>query len=230
MYESDPEPDTTPSAEPLHGHYELPRYEEVLNAITHGLGLLLSCVGTISILSSIGSMDRGLAIGCLTYSLTLVAVYAVSTLSHAVHQPKQKYLLRAWDQGVIYLLIAGTYTPFACLQASAPMRWMILGGLWGLALAGFFSKVVLHHRIMAFKAHSYILLGWLPALAMLHLVSLACLMWMALGGLLYTVGTLFLVFDRHVRFFHATWHVFVVAGSACHFYTIMTFVVVPSIN
>ncbi len=219
-----------PTVEIFDDSLELPRYEEVLNAITHGLGLLLSLVGALAILAATHSTERGLRVSCVIYALALVAVYAVSTLSHAVHQPQRKYVLRAWDQGVIYLLIAGTYTPFACLQASTPARWLLLTTLWGLALAGFFSKVVLFHRIMDFKAHSYILLGWLPAFAMLHLVSLACLMWMALGGLLYTVGTLFLVLDRHVRFFHATWHLFVVAGSACHFYTILKFIVLPSVT
>jgi hemolysin III len=205
---------------------DLPAHEERLNTITHGLGLVLSVLGTIAIIAAARSLELGLAISCGVYSLTLVVVYAVSTLSHAVRQPQSKHRLRAWDQGVIYLLIAGTYTPFACLYLSAAARVPVLVGLWSVALVGFLSKVRWEHRVVNFKPHSYVLFGWLPALTMMHLVSLACLSWMAVGGLIYTVGTLFLALDRQFRFFHATWHMFVVAGSACHYYAIVTFIMI----
>jgi hemolysin III len=210
-----------------HGIPELAPQEEMVNTITHGLGLVLSLLGTIAIIASARSIERGLAIGCGVYAITLVVVYAISTLSHAVWQPRSKRRLRAWDQGVIYLLIAGTYTPFACLDLSSSARVLVLVGMWSVAGIGFLSKVWWEHRVGAdFKAHSYVLFGWLPALTMLHLVSLACLSWMAVGGLLYTLGTLFLALDRQFRFFHATWHMFVVAGSACHYYAILTFIVI----
>ena len=204
---------------------ELPQHEEVVNTITHGFGLGLSLLGTVAIVAAARSIELGLAIGCGVYAISLIVVYAVSTLSHAVQHPPSKHLLRAWDQGVIYLLIAGTYTPFACMYLSSYARWIVLCGIWGTALAGFLSKVVLHHRVVAFKAHSYVLLGWIPALTMMHVVSFACLTWMLLGGLVYTVGILFLALDRQFRFFHATWHLFVVGGSACHYYAVVTFVV-----
>ena len=165
---------------------ELPLHEEIVNTITHGLGLVWVnssvVVGTVAIVAASRSIEKGLAIGCGVYAITLVIVYTVSTMSHAVQQPRPKYLLRAWDQGVIYLLIAGTYTPFACMYLSSTARWLVLSGIWGIALTGFFSKVVLHYRVVAFKAGSYVLLGWLPALTMIHLVSLTCLAWMAIGG------------------------------------------------
>jgi hemolysin III len=211
------------------GVAELPPHEEIANTVTHGLGLTLSLIGSVAIINLARSIERGVAIGCVVYAFTLIVVYAVSTLSHAVHRPKSKYLLRAWDQGVIYLLIAGTYTPFACLYVPSPARWLVLAGIWSMALAGLFSKVVLYHRVVSFKAHSYVLFGWLPALTMIHVISIACLTWMAIGGLMYTVGTLFLALDRQVSFFHATWHLFVIAGSACHYYAIIRFVVLPEI-
>jgi len=204
---------------------ELPLHEEIVNTITHGFGLVLSLVGTAGIIAAARSLHLGLAISCGVYAIMLVVVFAVSTLSHAVQQPRSKHLLRAWDQGVIYLLIAGTFTPFACLHMSSYTLWLVLGGTWGTALVGFLSKVVLEYRVVDFKAHSYVLLGWVPALTMMHLVSFACLTWMAVGGLLFTAGTLFLALDRQYRFFHATWHLFVIAGSVCHYYAIMTFVV-----
>ncbi len=204
---------------------ELPFHEELVNTITHGFGLVLSLLGSMAIIATTPLIESGLAIACGVYALSLIAVYAVSTLSHAVQRQQTKHLLQAWDQGVIYLLIAGTYTPFVCLHLSSYAQWMVLGGIWTTALLGFYSKVILRYRVQAFKAHSYVLLGWLPALTMMHLVSFGCLAWMVVGGLMYTVGTLFLVLDRRFRFFHATWHLFVVAGSACHFYAITIFVI-----
>lgn len=204
----------------------LPPHEELVNTITHGLGFVLSLIGAIALVAAARSIEPGLAISCVVYAITLVVVYAISTLSHAVSQPRSKERLRAWDQGAIYLLIAGTYTPFACLYLPSPARVMVLAGLWSVAVVGFLSKVWWQHRVVEFKAQSYVWFGWLPALTVMHQVSLACFSWMALGGLMYTVGTLFLVLDRQVRFFHATWHLFVMAGSACHYFAIMTFIVI----
>ena len=200
-------------------------HEEIANTATHGLGLLLSLLGTVEIMTVVHTIEDRLAIGCSVYAVTLVTVYTVSTLSHSVQKPRPKHLLRAWDQGVIYFLIAGTYTPFVCMYLSSYVLWLVLSGIWTYALIGCLSKVVVQHRVIDFKAHSYVILGWLPALTMLHCVSPICLKWMALGGLLYTVGILFLFFDHKVRFFHATWHLFVVAGSVCHYYAVMAFVV-----
>jgi len=207
------------------GVTEPPLHEEIVNAMTHGFGFVLSLLGTATIVSAARSIDTRLAIACGVYASTLLVVYAVSTLSHVVQRSRPKHLLRAWDQGVIYFLIAGTYTPFACLLSSSYARWTVLAAIWGFALAGFLSKVVMQHRIVAFRAYSYVLLGWVPALTMMHRVSLTCLAWVLLGGVIYTVGTLFLALDRRFRFFHATWHLFVVAGSACHYYAILTFIV-----
>lgn len=199
--------------------------EEAINTLTHGIGLALSLAGAVAIGFITRSADIGMAIACGVYAVTLIAVYLFSTLSHAVRQPRARHLLRTWDQGTIYLLIVGTYTPFIWQYLPSPYRWAMLAAVWGIALVGFISKVVVHHRVDAVSALSYVLLGWFPALALINQVSLACLTWMAVGGLLYTGGTLFLALDTRYRYFHAAWHVSVILGSALHYYAILTFVV-----
>ena len=199
--------------------------EEFANTLTHGVGLVLSLTGAAAMMLVVGAADLGLTIGCGVYAATLVAVYALSTLSHAVQRPRARHLLRVWDQGVIYLLIAGSYTPFVSAFLSAHLRSATLSVIWTLALIGFFSKVVNRHRVNAIATHSYVLLGWVPALALVGFVPLGCLAWIVVGGLTYTLGTLFLLMDNRFRFFHATWHMLVVAASASHYYAIITYVV-----
>lgn len=159
-----------------------------------------------------------------------MAVYAISTISHAIQRPRAKFLLRAWDQGVIYLLITGTYTPFVWSSLTGPTRLIVLILLWGCALTGFFSKVVRHHRVNDFSARGYIMLGWIPAAVLYPKLSTECLMWMVAGGVSYTVGTLFLTFDGRMRYFHAVWHVFVIVASACHYYAIVALIILPGTN
>ncbi len=193
-------------------------HEEFANTLTHGAGVVLSMAGAVALLSS-----------CSHYAATLVATYAASALSHGVQQPDWKHLLGVWDQGVIFLLIIGTYTPF--LVAYLPSAWTVpvLVLLWGAALLGFASKVLVKHRIdHTFSPLPYVALGWLPAMILAPFVPLACLAWMAVGGVLYTVGVIFLVLDRRVRYFHAAWHLFVLGGSSCHYFAILSFVVLPT--
>jgi len=204
--------------------------QEMVNTATHGAGFLLSVAATLYIVGMMKSIELGLAISCLVYTSSLMAVYAISTISHAIQRPRAKFLLRAWDQGVIYLLIAGTYTPFVWSGLDGGIRSLVLVLLWGSALTGFYSKVVRHHRVNNFSARGYIMLGWIPAMVLVSTVSIECLLWMIAGGVSYTVGTLFLTFDRHVRYFHAAWHLFVIAASACHYYAIVTLVIFPRMD
>ena len=204
--------------------------QEFANTVTHGLGFLLTVGATAYVLTLVRFVDFGLAVSCLVYTSTLMAVYAISTISHAVQRPRAKFLLRAWDQGVIYLLIVGTYTPFVWSGLDGTMRMVVLAPMWGAALAGFYSKVVRHHRVNDFSARTYIMLGWIPAMVLFFVVSTETLFWMAAGGVSYTLGTLFLTFDRHVRYFHAVWHLFVIMASTCHYYAIVTLVILPNMN
>lgn len=197
---------------------------ESLNTATHFIGLLLSLAGAAAIVVARESADVGTAIACGVYATTLVIVYAISTLSHAVHRPRAKHLLRVWDQGTIYLLIAGTYTPFVWAFTSSSVSWILLAAIWGVALIGLYSKVCVEHRVIEFSTHSYVLFGWVPALTLVNSVPLVSAAWMAVGGMSYTLGTVFLRLDQHHRYLHATWHVFVIGGSVCHFYAIYMFI------
>ena len=195
--------------------------EENVNTAIHGLGFLLSLAGIAAMLCAATGADMKDAAACLVYATTLTAMYAVSALSHAVRDPARKQLLRAWDQGVIYFLIVGNYTPLMWKFVPTGVTWSVLPLLWLAAAAGFYSKVVLQHRVDGrFSAATYLLLGWLPALCLVNYLPWACLGWVLAGGLCYTAGVPFLKFDRKVRYFHAVWHVFVVLGSACHFYAV----------
>ena len=203
-------------------------HEEYFNVVTHGFGLLLTLVGVFAIFALGRTGNPGEIISGQVYLATLIAVYGISTLSHAIQKPRLKLLLKTWDQGTIYLLIAGTYTPFVWEFAGIDRRWLFLSVIWAVGLLGFSSKVFARHRVIEFSSRSYILFGWLPALAMINLVPWVCVAWMALGGISYTVGTLFLLLDHRYRYFHAVWHLFVIAGSALHYYAIYRFVLLPN--
>jgi hemolysin III len=195
--------------------------DEMVNALTHGFGFLLALAGGLLMVASVVAHDDPWRIaGCGVFVASLLAVYGASTLSHSATNLRWKAFFRRLDQGFIYLLIAGTYTPFGLAYWRTTTGWLLLGALWAVAVLGFFSKIVLGHRVHSISMWSYIALGWLPVLAvpsLVHSVPLAIGGWMLVGGLCYTAGTLFLVFDTRVRHFHAVWHLLVIAGSAFHF-------------
>jgi len=152
-------------------------------------------------------------------------MYLFSTLSHAVREPGLRHRFRAFDQGFIYVLIAGTFTPFVCGYMAGWPQWALLAAIWIAAGVGFYSKVFVRHRINNLAVVSYILLGWLPSMVLLGYVSMLCFTVMAIGGLLYTVGTLFLHYDHRNWYFHAVWHLMVIVASACHYFAIALFTV-----
>lgn len=199
-----------------------------MNAGTHALGLLLAVLGALVMAGAISADgDTWRTIGCVVYLASLVTVYAMSTLSHVISEPRWKLLFRRLDQGFIYLLIVATYTPFSLAYLRTGPWWALLVAMWAVAIVGFVSKVFFSHRVEAVSLASYLLLGWMPLLAaptLLRIMPLGALLWMVGGGLCYTFGTLFLMNDERVRHFHAVWHVCVIAGSACHFLGILIFV------
>jgi hemolysin III len=150
----------------------------------------------------------------------MMTVYLFSTLSHAIDEPNRRHLMRSWDQGVIYLLIAGTYSPFIWQGSSGGGRVVLLSAVWLAALLGFYLKVFSAYRVNAVSSISYVLLGWLPALPLLGSTPSVCLNWMIVGGLCYTVGIVFWVLSEHVRYSHAMWHIMVMFGTGSHFYAI----------
>jgi hemolysin III len=202
--------------------------EELANRITHGIGLLLSLVGVAVMVQVLGHGDGWRVVGCSVYLFSLISVYAMSTLSHTFETPRLRTMFRALDQGAIYLLIAATYTPFSMAYLHTTPWWIVLGLVWTIALWGFCSKVLFAYRVEQVSMWPCIVLGLIPFVcvpSLIGVVSLAALWWMLLGVGFYTVGLAFWVNDRRVRQFHAVWHLFVIAGSACHFVAILLFVV-----
>jgi hemolysin III len=204
--------------------------EELANALTHGFGLALSVTGAaIMAVVLLSHGDAWRTIGCSVYLASLVAVYATSTLSHGCTAPRWRSFFRSLDQGFIYFLIAATYTPISLTYLRTGVWWLLLGAVWAVALYGFASKVFFAHRVEAVSVWPYVLLGWLPAISAPTLLIIvdgarAGLWWMLIGGLCYTFGALFLICDHKVRHFHAIWHLFVIAGSTCHFLAILLFI------
>jgi len=199
--------------------------EEFGNCLTHAVGTLLSLAGAVVLLGRLdASANPFLFLGCAVYLATLVAVYLCSTLSHFFQQPRLRRAFRILDQAFIYLLIVGTYTPVAAAYLHGGRLNLLLWAMWIIALIGFVSKTLLRHRIDGISTVAYVVLGWMPMLAAGSawiLIPKPALLWFFAGGVCYTVGVLFLVRDTRVRYFHVVWHLFVMAGSACHFFSIL---------
>ena len=203
--------------------------EEAANVATHAAGLLASVVGAV-VLVYLGIVrDDGLHVASAgVYGATLVALYAASTLYHLLRRPEVKRVLRVLDHCAIYLLIAGTYTPFTLVGIGGGWGWSLFGVAWGLAAAGIVFKVFLTGRFAVLSTAAYVGMGWLCVVAFRPIVealSAGALAWLVAGGVAYTAGTLF--YHRRAPYSHAVWHVFVLAGSACHFVAIGMHVLVP---
>lgn len=208
-----------------HSAWQRTTVDEIVNTITHGLGFVLAvCGGLVMLWSVMRIGDAWRVAGCGIFAASLVAVYAASTLSHSCKTLRWKSFFRRLDQACIYFLIVATYTPFGLAYWRTGAGWMLLGGLWTAAFLGFFSKFVLAHRVHNISMWTYIVLGWLPLMAvpaLRHIVPIDSGWWMLGGGACYLLGTLFLYYDARVRHFHAIWHLLVIAGSACHFLGIL---------
>jgi hemolysin III len=206
--------------------------EEIANAITHGIGLLLSIAGFVVLL--VLAVLRGTAwhiVACSIYGATLICLYAASTLYHAVISPRVKRALRIFDHSAIYLLISGTYTPFLLVSLRGPWGWSLFGVIWGLALAGVLFKFWFVERFAILSTAVYIAMGWLVVIAakpvITHL-SLTAIIWLLAGGLAYTGGVVFFAAKR-IPYSHAIWHLFVLAGSICHYFAILSTVIPPRV-
>lgn len=201
--------------------------DERLNILTHGLGFALAIPAALylTFVATRGADPWRIA-GCAAFGGCLVALYGASFLSHLFATHDKRAVFRSLDQGCIYLLIVATYTPFSLAHLRTPAWWAFLSALWMLAWLGFASKVFFGHRVEAVSLWIYVALGWAPIIAAPALVGdipNAALYWMLAGGLFYTGGTAFLVFDRYAYWFHAIWHLMVIAGSACHYYAILKY-------
>jgi hemolysin III len=203
--------------------------EEAANVATHAAGLLASVVGVVVLVYLGVVRDETLHVASAgVYGATLVALYAASTLYHAFRRPGLKRVLRVVDHCAIYLLIAGTYTPFVLVGLGGRLGWTLFCVVWAMAAAGIVFKVFATGRFAVASTAAYVAMGWLGVVAIGPLVrSLpgAALAWLFAGGVAYTAGTFF--YHRKIPYSHALWHVFVLAGSVCHFVAIGLYVLVP---
>lgn len=204
--------------------------EEIANTVTHGIGLLLSIAGFVVLL--VFAILRGTAwhvVACSIYGATLICLYSASTLYHAAVSARLKRALRIFDHSAIYLLIAGTYTPFLLLNLRGPWGWSLFGAIWGLALAGILFKFWFVGHWEHLSTAIYVLMGWLALIAtkpVLAHVPSTTLLWLLAGGLFYSGGVIFYVWKR-LPYSHAVWHVFVLAGSTCHYFAVLRSVLAP---
>ena len=218
----------TMTATSIHPQYaSRPQYspaEELANVITGGLGLLLSIAG-LAVLVTLAAIyaDAWAVTASAVYGATLVLGYASSTLYHAASNPRRKNALRKVDHAAIFTLIAGTYTPFMLVNLRGPWGWAFFGIVWGLALAGIAVKFWFTGRYVKLSTSIYIAMGWLIVIAAKPMVAgvPAESLWLLLaGGLCYTGGALFYM-RKKLRFHHAIWHGFILAGSITHYLAIL---------
>jgi hemolysin III len=195
------------------------RGEEIANSISHGIGVLAAIVITpILIVKSIPLGTAAIA-GVSIFGVTMIVLYLASTLYHAFPHSKTKRVFRIFDHSAIFLLIAGTYTPFTLTVLPDVWGWTLLGIIWSLAAAGVVLKSVRNVGTSKLSIALYLGMGWLAVLAAKPLydtLPMWGLFWLLAGGVMYSAGVLFFAYDHHVRYNHFIWHLFVIAGTACH--------------
>ena len=203
------------------------RGEEVANSVSHGVGFVAAALATPLLLQkSVAKGALGI-VGVSIFSLTMLLLYLWSTLYHAFPHSRVKRVFRVFDHSSIFLLIAGTYTPFTLLVLPPAWGWTLFGLVWALAAFGIVLKSVQPVKSSRLSTILYIGMGWLAVVAVKPLVThlpLAGLLWLLLGGAFYSLGIIFFATDHRVRYHHFVWHLFVLAGTVCHVVTIWKFV------
>lgn len=207
-------------------HRETPA-EEVASALTHGLGALLAAAA-LAVLVTLAAIrgDAWRVVSFAIYGATLVILYLASTLLHAVRHPNWEKILHHLDYSAIFLLIAGTYTPYMLVNLRGPWGWTLFGIAWGIAAAGIVLRLTLGHRYRRVYLAMYLGMGWMMIVAIKPLMAKLepmGLVWIAIGGLFYTVGVVFYLW-RRLPYNHMIWHLFVLGGSISHFFGILFYV------
>lgn len=205
-----------------------PVREELCNAITHGIGAVASLAGG-AVLVTLAAVSGGArqVVGAGVFAATLVLLYVASTLYHAIPVARVKARLKVLDHCAIFLLIAGTYTPFTLVALRGAWGWALFGTVWGLATLGVVFKLFFTGRFRVLSTALYIALGWIVIVAYRPLAAAmtpATLAWLVAGGAAYTLGTVFYM-SRRIPYSHGIWHLFVLLGSACHFAAVLCVVV-----
>ncbi len=209
----------------------LPRYsrnEEIANSITHGLGIVLSIAGLAVLAAFAGIFGSAWHIvSCSIYGGTLIILYTASTLYHSVQRSRTKHIFRMLDHSAIFILIAGTYTPFTLVNLRGPWGWTLFGIIWGLAILGIIVSTVPRFKSRVISLILYLGMGWVVVVAtkpLLSSVQTGGLVFLLLGGLFYTSGLAFYAWKK-LKYHHALWHVMVLLGSMFHFFAVLFYVI-----
>jgi len=202
--------------------------EELANTLTHGVGIVLSGAGLVAmVLSSVAQGDAWKITSTAIFGATLVMLYTASTLYHAVKLERTKLLLQKFDHAAIFLLIAGSYTPFVLVTLRGPWGWSLFGVVWGLAGVGVVLKFWFAGRFRFASTGIYLGMGWIVIIAIKPLVAAlpwAGFIWLVVGGACYSLGTVFYLWKK-LPYHHAIWHVWVLAGSGCQWIAVYGYVV-----
>ncbi len=198
--------------------------DEIANALTHGLGAVVALAGGSVMITLAAIFGDGWQLAAaIVFGTTLLLLYLASTLYHAIPHPVAKARLKVFDHCAIYLLIAGTYTPFTLIGLRGPWGWALFAAIWGIALAGVVFKLFFTGRFKLLSTIMYIAMGWLVVVAIKPLMTSVdawTLGWLLAGGLFYTLGTFF-YHRESIPYSHAIWHLFVIMGSVCHYVAVM---------
>jgi len=199
------------------------RKEELFNSISHGSGVVFAITALVLItVFASKTGDAWKIVSGIIYGVSLVSLFLASTLYHGFREGKTKDVFEIMDHSAIFILIAGTYTPFTLVNLRGPVGWTIFGIVWGLTLIGIVYKIFFVNKFVVFSTLIYIFMGWLIVFAIGPLsetLSSGGLFWLVMGGVLYTAGTPFYIINK-IPFNHGIWHLFVLAGSLCHFITV----------
>lgn len=201
--------------------------ECIANAVTHGAGLVIS-IACLVLLVVCAALNKGVweIVSCSVYGAMLVTLYLASTLYHSVRSLRFQRMLQIIDHAAIYLLIAGTYTPYVLVPLRGRLGWSLFGMIWGLAGLGIVFQAMFINRLKIVSTLSYLAMGWLVAGAIVPLwraLPAGGVFWLIAGGLFYSAGIIFYA-RKQMMFAHAVWHLFVLAGSLCHFFGILFYV------
>ena len=206
--------------------------EEIANAVTHAIGGYLGAAAIallVMFATRSGEQIPWKVVSGSIFGASIIILYSASTIYHAVTDLRIKEVCRACDQMAIYALIAGTYTPFCLVslrQSHPVLAWTVFGAVWGLTIAGIVFKLLTTHQFKYVTTATYLLMGWFSLLIikpLYHVVGTGGIVWLVLGGVLYSLGVVFFLW-RNLPFNHTIWHFFVLAGTTCHFFCILFYV------
>ncbi|GAB4061827.1 PAQR family membrane homeostasis protein TrhA [Uliginosibacterium sediminicola] len=198
--------------------------EEIANSVSHGLGLLAALIAVPFLIVASSALSAANIVGACVFAASMLLLYTSSTIYHALPAGRAKRVFMKLDHGAIYIFIAGSYTPFALGALGGPWGWTLFGIVWALAVFGITLKAFNRLGSQWLSTGLYLAMGWLVLIAAVPLVRHVAMPGIALlvaGGLAYSAGVVFFVLDSRIRYAHAIWHCFVIAGTACHFFAVL---------